>query len=445
MNLLTQPFNTGPKGSGAGNGLPLTGGVPNSVLFIDSAGNLKASSTDLTYNDTTKRLQVGSGTTTSVAGMLGYQGNSGFGALWLGATIAGITNDNFALTGNATNLQLNTPGTGGTFTLYFGNTTQKWSQAGTAGAGPTFSMGTATTDVGARWTQTWNNSGVTFTGYNYSITDQAANAGSAAASIHTNWAGGTAGTTSLMSLTKTGALLFADAYLYRGGSLEFYIGSATNNFGGYLKARGLYATPSGTNNLGIAIGQTDGTLQLGASGLLGFGGTTAISALTTNISQASSGVLQIGTSTAGTAGSLSLTNLTTAATSSTGTAAILDGSNVLRPLTSSRAFKKNIKSWAPTASQIGAFLNLPESMYDYEDHSSNVVLDGMRLCTVGEEREGVKGVLGFIAEDIHDAGLAEMLNYDDSGKPYSLREHGLAAYMHAALKNHEARLVKAGF
>lgn len=141
----------------------------------------------------------------------------------------------------------------------------------------------------------------------------------------------------------------------------------------------------------------------------------------------------------------SLVNLTTTATSSTGTAAIIDGSNVLRPLTSSRAFKKNIVTWTPTDQQIGAFLAVKTSVFDYEDHNRKLKYSGgMTLTLSGEDRAGVRGVLGFIVEDLHDAGVTEVLNYDSDGKPYSLREHGVLAYHHEALRSIEQRLSNAG-
>lgn len=74
----------------------------------------------------------------------------------------------------------------------------------TAGEGLTVGGGTATTDVAAySGSQTWNNAAVTFTGaYRFAITDPAANAGSAAASWHTQFVGGVAGATGIVGIGK---------------------------------------------------------------------------------------------------------------------------------------------------------------------------------------------------------------------------------------------------
>lgn len=70
----------------------------------------------------------------------------------------------------------------------------------------TFAAGTITTSQPATLTQTWNASGVTFTGLKIAITDQASNAGSAAASKPLEIFGGTAGTSSLLAVDKVGKL-----------------------------------------------------------------------------------------------------------------------------------------------------------------------------------------------------------------------------------------------
>lgn len=212
-------------------------------------------------------------------------------------------------------------------------------------------------------------------------------------------------------------------------------------------ATGLYSSQAGAITF-ASSGSLLAELQANASFYIVSNSATFVLGASNNagISWAAASTIAIGSGAAGNAsGTLQLTNLVTTATSSTGTAAIIDGSNVLRPLTSSRRFKKNDAPWSASAGQLSSFFKLSASTWDYEDHKKRVVLDGMTLRTEGENREGVKGVLGFIAEEMHDAGLTEMLNYDADGLPYSLREHGVLAYMHAALKNHETRLAKAGY
>lgn len=142
--------------------------------------------------------------------------------------------------------------------------------------------------------------------------------------------------------------------------------------------------------------------------------------------------------------------ISTVATSSTGTAVILDGSNILRPLTSSERFKANVRrGWSPTDKQAQAFLSLSPIVFDYKDQTSTTVqkqvtaLDGaksMQSVTTGENLVGVKNVLGFSAEEMNAVGLSDMLNYDDKGLPLSLREHGVLAFMQTILKSQQAQI-----
>ncbi len=140
----------------------------------------------------------------------------------------------------------------------------------------------------------------------------------------------------------------------------------------------------------------------------------------TKLTRDSAGVLKIGNNAADASGSLKLTNLTTTATSSTGTAAILDASNVLRPLTSSLRFKENVREWRPDPAQVEAFLSLEPILWDYKDN-------------------GVKDVVGFSAE-----GLAtvdpELVNLDAEGLPYSNREAAMIAYLHEVVKTQQKQI-----
>jgi len=130
----------------------------------------------------------------------------------------------------------------------------------TAGRGPSITAGTATTDVQAlSATQTWNASGVTFTGIKYTITDTASAAGSLAMQI----LGGASGTTNLLQVNKSGAVL-------SGGNLA--AGSVNNalqsNGNLHLNSSG-YLIP--TSN-GVWTLTNDATTDWGR---LNFGGTTS--------------------------------------------------------------------------------------------------------------------------------------------------------------------------
>lgn len=122
---------------------------------------------------------------------------------------------------------------------------------------------------------------------------------------------------------------------------------------------------------------------------------------------------------ASTPAAASVTTLTTSATSGTGTAAIIDGSSVLRPLTSSLRFKKNVRAWTPSDADLDRFLSVDPIVWDYKDGD-------------------FKDVLGFGAE--HLAGVnSELVNFDKDGRPYSNRDHAIMAYLHAAVRRLEAR------
>lgn len=114
--------------------------------------------------------------------------------------------------------------------------------------------------------------------------------------------------------------------------------------------------------------------------------------------------------------------LTTTATSSTGTAVILDGSNRLRPLTSSERFKNvTQRGWAPSDDEIDSFLAVAPMVWDYKEN-------------------GVKDVLGFSAEDLAKVNV-HLINKDREGLPYSNREHAIMAYQHAILRKLTGRIL----
>lgn len=162
--------------------------------------------------------------------------------------------------------------------LTYNDTTKLFSAQRVTSAGQTF-----TTDLPVfSGNATLNSAGTTFSGiYRWAIIDPAANAGSAAASIHTNWAAGTGGVTSIMSLSKVGLLTTAAGITTTG--------TLTINGDAVLSGanRGYYIISNG--GVGLAIGASTDT----------------------NLSRISAGLWGMGTGAAGsTAGSLSLTNLT---------------------------------------------------------------------------------------------------------------------------------------
>jgi len=114
------------------------------------------------------------------------------------------------------------------------------------------------------------------------------------------------------------------------------------------------------------------------------------------------------------AGSLTAGAISTTATSGTGTAVIIDGSSILRPLTSSERFKTITEpNWQPSDAQITAFLAVSPMVSHYIDNDFGPME-------------------GFSAERL--AAVDPLLvNWDAEGKPYSLREHAILAYQHAII------------
>ena len=186
------------------------GGIP----YCPTATTI-ATSANLLYTETSgPRLQVGSGSGTSTGLLLGYSGTSTWSGIWR-------TGDS-AFTWDTARL-LATP----TLTIFGNNSNSaqtyidaqaniylrpsgsiKVDISGTAGAGPSITAGTATTDVNAlSATQTWNAAGVAFTGWKFTITDTASAAGSLAMQI----LGGASGTTNLISVSKAGNMTLGTA------------------------------------------------------------------------------------------------------------------------------------------------------------------------------------------------------------------------------------------
>ncbi len=125
-----------------------------------------------------------------------------------------VTNSAFTFDGT-TGLAVTLPISGLTLTL-----------TGSAGVAGVFAGGTATTNVQCiTASQTWNNAGVNFIGYQYKVTDTASGGGS----LHSKWLGGAAGSTVLMSLDNLGGLVTATGYTAGGA-----ISSATFSITGHL-------------------------------------------------------------------------------------------------------------------------------------------------------------------------------------------------------------------
>ena len=212
-------------------GQKIVGGTANSVLFIGSGGVLDES-TSLTYDDSAFRLTVGTGS--GAATGLTF-GNISSGIAGLVATSVGAIDDSerFALLSQSGITTIGPSGIGGIVRIR-GGTDTKLSTSATAGAGPSITAGTATTDVNAQsFTQTWNGA-VVFTADKGNVTLTSATNGSA-----------------VIDRQVTGGSLFR---------VEYYAANVTAAVGATATATNLI--PAKAQLIGIA---TRITTELGAS------------------------------------------------------------------------------------------------------------------------------------------------------------------------------------
>lgn len=250
----------------------------NSVPFIGASGALTEDNTNLTYTTGSKRLQVGSGSTTNAGFIFGNLA-SGEAGLWGTRVTPSITNYIIDYdSGDITYLN----GVGGL--QLRANNVQKLSIIPTAGAGPSITAGTAASAVSAlSITQTRNYTGGATNYIDVNITQTATHASDNLLVIRD-------GATNYLLLSKAGALTTA--------STVTASNMAITNGGAF------YANVD--NSPGLILG----------------------SSLGTNVSRVSNGVVGIGTGSAGsTAGSLSLTNLTASGTVTSTSASPFIGGN----------------------------------------------------------------------------------------------------------------------
>ena len=220
------------SGSAMEVGGDVTGGTATRVLFV-GAGPVLADSANLTFNPTGSLLTLGTdvvvsryaakqvmisgdgtGATTNAGWVLGYAAASGQAGIWPSAAGGTFDGTNYALWNNGagtTNIQ---GGIGGAGTLQLlANQSLKMAFAITAGAGPSITAGTATTDVAALSVTRTNNDAAVATGVKFTFTDTSSAAGFKALQI----LGGASGTTNLISVSKAG-LVDAPAYSVAGGA-----------------------------------------------------------------------------------------------------------------------------------------------------------------------------------------------------------------------------------
>ena len=130
------------------------------------AGSFRFTTDTLITRYAAKQVMIsgdGTGATTNAGWIFGYYGSGTQSGLW--TTIAVPTTNNYVLSGDTNDVFLNTPTSSGSLYFRIANATTKMVVSNTAGAGPSITAGTATTDVNAlNITQTLNAGGVTFGG-----------------------------------------------------------------------------------------------------------------------------------------------------------------------------------------------------------------------------------------------------------------------------------------
>ena len=176
----------------------------------------------------------------------------------------------------------------------------------TAGQGFTAALGTATTDVGNRYTQTWNAAGVTFTHEKHVITDTA----SAAGSLAVQYLGGAAGTTNLLKVDKNGYTTAPIFIVTADGNTSTPSLQLSGTQNGFFRV-------SGVNVIGVTVGGQEALrISVPATGVLArsdsvysFSSNTSYAAADSGLSRISAGLIGVGTGAAGSfAGRLKLTS-----------------------------------------------------------------------------------------------------------------------------------------
>ena len=158
---------------------------------------------------------------------------------------------------------------------------------------------------------------------------------------------------------------------------------------------------------------------------LSFRTSNTTSATNTRLYIGANGNVGVGTSTpAYTLGVSGTTNLdgfayyTSRPTAGTGTGLVVSTGNLIRELSSSRRFKYDIKEYPKGLQDV---LNLNPVLFKYIND------DPVQLeC------------LGFIAEEVNDIGLTEVVQYDANNDPYSINYGSMVALLTNAIKEQQA-------
>jgi hypothetical protein len=278
-------------------------GTSTDILTVLANGNVAISGNAILNRYGSGQLRItgdGTGTALGTTGWILGVGSGGNNQAGIYHSLNGAPSaTNYTVLVDGVNAYFNNPSGGsGALVLAIGNTI-KGLLYGTAGKGMDITAGTATTDVNAlNITQTWNNSGVTFTAIESNVTDTASGASSLLMDLQV-------GASSMFKVSKAGLITTPAS----GGGIvigDNGITSNTNVF--YTAANGNYL---------LAMRGAESDIRMpGTTATFGFnsGSTAYGTALDTSMSRLSAGVLGIGTGAFGSMAGTLVANILNATT-----------------------------------------------------------------------------------------------------------------------------------
>lgn len=122
--------------------------------------------------------------------------------------------------------------------------------------------------------------------------------------------------------------------------------------------------------------------------------------------------------------------------SDTGTDVVVNAGGFLKLKTSRDEDKENInRDWSLSEEHRAKFMTVRGIQYDRKEGiEKNAVTGAVRKMS------GVKGIVSLSATDIFNAGLPELVNLDENGKPFSIRTDGVQAFQQSFIIDHDARI-----
>lgn len=377
------------------------------IGLIDTLGN----TSDLRLTRySPKQLMIsgdGTGDSTNAGWVLGYGGSTGESVLVASTRRASAANDYTLKTDVNNDLLINAVG-GRSVSFKFNGGSTVFNIPSTAGAGPSITAGTATTDVAALSITRTNNNAAVATGVKWTFTDTTSAAGFLPFQILC----GSTGTTNCLSIGKTGNL-FMGANTVSSSRMELLVGG---------NAAGSYIGLGVSGTIGSSIINDSGN-NLALNAVTGAGIYHSINGVTVTALTSTGVAVTGGLSASGSAVVLSGLGASTGTPSSlcmNGTTVTVNAA--LTCTVSSERYKDDIYAFGGNALKMVTAIE-PATFF-YKDR-----LDRPRIGLIAEQLAGV------------DKRLAE---WDGAGRANSIDFPALMALQIKALKEVDARLNRAG-